>query len=188
MGSEMCIRDSSALFGGLTSWMLTAASIDDAARANAWLAGSLGGRGWSEVAAVSVAAFAALAPLVILSSRLPALELGSSISTSLGYRVPSSVAMLLLIAVVLTSVPVAAAGPIGFIALVAPHLARLACRTPRPPLVASGVAGAALLLASDLVARLALAPLLLPTGAVTAVIGAPFLIWLLVRSRKDSTQ
>ncbi len=178
----------SALFGGLTSWMLTAASIDDAARANAWLAGSLGGRGWAEVAAVTVAAVAALVPLVVLSSRLPALELGSSLATSLGYRVPASVAMLLLLAVVLTSVPVAAAGPIGFIALVAPHLARLACRTPRPPLVASAVAGAALLLASDLVARLALAPLLLPTGAVTAVVGAPFLIWLLVRSRRDLTQ
>lgn len=178
----------SALFGGLTSWMLTAASIDDAARANAWLAGSLGGRGWSEVAAVTVAAVTALAPLIVLSSRLPALELGPSIATSLGYRVPQSVGLLLLIAVVLTSVPVAAAGPIGFIALVAPHLARLACRSPRPPLVASGIAGAALLLASDLVARFALAPLLLPTGAVTAVIGAPFLIWLLVRSRKDPTQ
>lgn len=175
----------SALFGGLTSWMLTAAGIDEAARANAWLAGSLGGRGWSEVAVVTVAAAVALVPLVVLATRLPALELGPAVATSLGHRVPRSVGVLLLLAVVLTAVPVSAAGPIGFVALVAPHFARLACGAARPPLVASALAGAALLLGSDLVARLALAPLLLPTGAVTAVVGAPFLIWLLVRSRKD---
>lgn len=175
----------SAFFGGLTSWLLTTAGIDDAERANAWLVGSLGGRGWAEVAIVAVFAAVVLLPLAPLAARMPALELGASLATSLGHRVTRSVALLLLAAVALTAVSVAAVGPIGFVALVAPHLARLATGAPRAPLVASGLAGAALLLASDLVARLALAPLLLPTGAVTAIVGAPFLIWLLVRSRKD---
>lgn len=178
----------SAFFGGLTSWLLTSADIDDVERANAWLVGSLGGRGWAEAGIVAVAVLVAILPLAPLAARLPALELGTSVAASLGHRVPRSIALLLLVAVILTAVPVAAAGPIGFIALVAPHLARLACGAPRPPLIASALAGAALVLASDLLARLALAPFLLPTGAVTAIVGAPFLIWLLVRSRKDHLQ
>ena len=175
----------SAFFGGLTSWMLIAASIDDAERATAWLTGSLGGRSWPEVTTVGIALALSVIVLVPLAARLPTLELGSDVAGSLGVRVPATTIALLAAAVVLAAVPASAVGPIGFVALVAPHLARLACATPRPPLVASALIGALLLLASDLVARVAFAPILLPTGAVTALVGAPFLVWLLVRSRKD---
>ena len=176
----------SAFFGGLTSWMLIEASIDDAAKANAWLTGSLGGRGWDEVVTVGVTLLLMCVVLFPLSARLPTIELRPSLARSLGVHVPRVTTGLLAVAVVLAAIASSAVGPISFVALVAPHLARLACATPRPPLAASAVIGAALVLASDVVARVAFAPLLLPTGAVTALVGAPFLIWLLVRSRKDA--
>jgi iron complex transport system permease protein len=175
----------SAFFGGLTSWMLIIASIDTAARANVWLTGTLTGRSWFEVATVAAPVVLVGLLLVPLATRLPTIELGSDMASSLGVRVTRSTAGLLSLAVILAAVCASAVGPIGFIALVAPHLARLACNAPRPPLAATALIGAALLLASDLVARTAVAPILLPTGAVTALVGAPFLVWLLVRSRKD---
>jgi iron complex transport system permease protein len=175
----------SAFFGGLTSWMLIIASIDTAARANVWLTGTLTGRSWFEVATVATPVVLVGLVLVPFATRLPTIELGSDMASSLGVRVTRSTAGLLSLAVILAAVCASAVGPIGFIALVAPHLARLACNAPRPPLAATALIGAALLLASDLVARTAVAPILLPTGAVTALVGAPFLVWLLVRSRKD---
>jgi iron complex transport system permease protein len=175
----------SAFFGGLTSWMLVVASIDDAARANAWLTGSVGGGSWPEVATVGLATVVVVLVLIPVSSRLPALELGSDAARSLGVRVRLSTGLLLAGAVVLAAVSASAVGPIGFVALVAPHLARLATAAPRAPLAASAIIGAFILLASDLVARTVVAPILLPTGALTALVGAPFLVWLLVRSRKD---
>jgi iron complex transport system permease protein len=174
----------SAFFGGLTSWLLIMASIDDLARANAWLSGSLNERGATEASVLAVTLALTAVVLVPLASRLPALELGRDVAAALGHRPTRVEAGLLLAAVALTSATVAMVGPIGFVALVAPHLARLASGAPRPPLVASALVGAAVVTASDLVARVAFAPLLLPTGAVTAAVGAPFLIWLLVLARK----
>ncbi|MEJ5912883.1 FecCD family ABC transporter permease [Pseudokineococcus sp. 1T1Z-3] len=173
-----------ALMGGLTSWMLVAADLEDAERASAWLAGSLGGRGWAEVltAGVTLALVAPWLPLV--ATRLLALELGAATASSLGQDVRRSAAGVVLAAVALASVAAAVAGPIAFVALVAPHLARMACRAPRPPLAVTALTGAVLLLLSDLAARTVAAPVLLPTGLVTALVGAPFLVWLLVRSRR----
>lgn len=177
----------SAFFGGLTSWLLIVASIDDLARANAWLTGSLNERGAAEALVLAVTLMLTTVVLVPLAARLPGLELGRDVAAALGHRPGRSAAGLLLCAVALTSTTVAMVGPIGFVALVAPHLARMASGAPRPPLVASALVGAAVVTASDLVARVAFAPLLLPTGAVTAAVGAPFLIWLLVLARKGST-
>ena len=177
----------SAFFGGLTSWMLVIANIDDAAQANAWLTGSLGGRSWPEVTAVALVTAVVVVALIPLASALPSLELGVDVARALGVRVGLTTTALLAGAVVLAAITASAVGPIGFVALVAPHLARLATAAPRAPLGVSAVIGAFVVLASDLVARTVAAPILLPTGAVTAVVGAPFLVWLLVRSRKDLT-
>lgn len=176
----------SALFSGLTSWMLITASIDEAARANMWLAGSLNGRGPVEVVLAALTLLTVAAVLVPLSTRIPGLHLGADLASALGQDVRRSRGGLLLISVVLASVASAVAGPIGFVALVAPHIAHRAARAPRPPLAASALIGAAIVVGSDLLARTLAAPILLPTGAITAVVGAPFLIWLLVRQGKDT--
>jgi iron complex transport system permease protein len=176
----------SAFFGGLVSWMMIAASIDDAARANVWLTGSLNNRSWPELTAAGVVTVFGLIALVPLAPRLATLSLGPETARSLGLRPLPVVTGLLLISVVLVSVATAVAGPVAFVALVAPHLARMASRSPTPPLVASATIGALVVVASDLAARTVLAPIILPVGAVTAAVGAPFLLWLLVRGRKAS--
>ena len=90
-------------------------------------------------------------------------------------------------AIALAAVATASAGPIAFVALVAPQIALRLARTPGPPLAASAAAGALLVIASDLVARNGLRVMgwsssELPVGAVTAMVGAPMLLWLLQRS------
>ncbi|MGY4857865.1 FecCD family ABC transporter permease [Cryobacterium sp. AP23] len=176
----------SAFFGGLVSWMMIAASIDDAARANVWLTGSLNNRSWPELAAAGTVTVLGLVALVPLAPRLATLSLGPETARSLGLRPLPVVTGLLLISVVMVSAATAVAGPVAFVALVAPHLARMASRSPTSPLLASAVIGALLVVAGDLVARTLLAPIILPVGAVTAAVGAPFLLWLLVRGRKAS--
>ena len=86
----------------------------------------------------------------------------------------------------LAAFAVAAAGPIQFVALVVPQIAVRLAGGSRPPLVASALLGALLLVASDLVARTVL-PETFPVGVITAVVGAPYLLWLLVRGRRRST-
>jgi iron complex transport system permease protein len=176
----------SAFFGGLVSWMMIAASIDDAARANVWLTGSLNNRSWPELTAAGLVTLAGLIALVPLTPRLSTLSLGPETARSLGLRPLPVVTALLVISVVMVSAATAVAGPVAFVALVAPHLARMASRSPTPPLLASATIGALVVVASDLVARTALSPIILPVGAVTAAVGAPFLLWLLVRGRKAS--
>jgi iron complex transport system permease protein len=94
---------------------------------------------------------------------------------------------LMLVAVGLASVAAAAAGPIAFVALVAPQLAQRLSGTARPPIVGSLAVGAALTVTADVVARTALGGTELPVGIVTAVLGAPYLLHLLVRQRKART-
>ena len=176
----------SAAFGGLVSWMLIAASVEEASRATVWLTGSLNGRSWTELWAVASVLAAVLPVLVPLSTRLAAIDLGSDVARGLGVGGVRVQAALLAVAVVLASITAAAAGPIGFVALVGPHLARLACAAPRPPLAASAATGALLVVVCDLVARTAVPLVQLPVGAVTALVGAPFLLWLLIRRRKET--
>ncbi len=92
----------------------------------------------------------------------------------------------LVAAVGLTSVAVAAVGPMEFVALVVPQVALRLTGGARPPLLASMVAGAVLVVGADLLTR-AVLPFALPAGIVTAAIGAPYLIWLLVRTNRRRT-
>jgi iron complex transport system permease protein len=90
-------------------------------------------------------------------------------------------------AVLLTAMAVSAAGPVEFVAFVAPQVARRIAGTARPPLLASALVGATLVVLADVVARVAF-PGELPVGVLTAIIGAPYLIWLLTRrNRKEGT-
>lgn len=174
----------SAFLSGIVSWLMVVATIDDAARANIWLTGTLNGRSWPEVWSATAALAVIAVPLVVLAPRLLTLRLGTDVARGLGLATGPTQAMLLMAAVVLAGATTAVAGPIGFVALVVPHLARLATGSAGPPLAASAVIGALLLVCADLFARTAFAPIQIPTGAVTAFVGAPFLIWLLIRNRQ----
>ncbi|MET9760453.1 iron ABC transporter permease [Streptomyces sp. NPDC006372] len=171
----------SAVMEAITTWLLVTADIRDVARAQAWLVGSLDDRSWDEV---RIAIWGTLVLLVVVACaafQFRPMHLGDDVAAGLGVRYTRVRAVLLLCAVLLAGVAVSAAGPVPFVALVAPQVAMRLARCPTPPMVASGVMGALLLIGADLIARTAL-PISLPVGVVTAVIGGPFLVYLLVRA------
>ncbi|MFJ6852740.1 FecCD family ABC transporter permease [Streptomyces sp. NPDC091271] len=170
-----------AMMEAVTTWLLTAADIRDVARAQAWLVGSLDNRSWDEVRVVFWCTLVLMAVVAAAAFQFKPLHLGDEVAAGLGVRFSRVRAVLLLCAVLLAAAAVSAAGPVPFVALVAPQVAMRLVRCPTPPLVASGLVGALLLIGADLIARSAL-PVTLPVGVVTAAIGGPFLVYLLVRA------
>lgn len=167
-----------------TSYLLTRAEIFEAQRAVVWLTGSLNARSWDHVRPLA-AALAVLVPLTLALGRsLRLLELGDDTAKGLGVRVEGSRAALILAGVALAATATAAAGPVAFVALVAPQVARRFVPGAGTALVPAALTGAALVLLSDLLARRAFAPNELPVGVVTGIIGAPYLLWLLARANR----
>jgi len=173
-----------ATLGGLTSWLIARAQITDAAAASQWLVGSLSGVSWSSVWP-ALLVLAVVAPLAATQTRaLSVSQLGDDLSTGLGVAVQRHRLLVLGCAVLLTAAAVSAAGPLEFVAFVAPQLARRVTGTGRPPLAASATLGALVVVAADLVTR-TLLPDEVPVGILTAIVGAPYLIWLLIRHRRE---
>jgi iron complex transport system permease protein len=149
-----------------------------------WMMGSLGSAQWHDV--VRLAAMLAVAgPALLFWGRdLDALALGHDAAASLGVAPESASRRLYLAASLLAAATVAAAGLVGFVGLLVPHVARaLVGARHRAALAVSAIAGSALVVASDLAARTVRAPAELPLGAVTAVVGVPFFLSLLRRMR-----
>ncbi|MBE1587123.1 FecCD family ABC transporter permease [Nonomuraea angiospora] len=173
-----------AVFTNIKFWLLTVGDVNDTGRAMVWISGSLNGRGWEHVLPTALA-LAVLVPLTLLGTRsLDALRFGDDTVTALGVRTNLARALMILAAVLLAAVATASAGPIAFVALASPQIALRLTRSAQPPLLCSAVVGAVLTTAADLIARTAFSPLELPVGIVTAVLGAPYLIHLIWRSRK----
>ncbi len=168
----------------LTFYLLTRAEIYEVQRALVWLTGSLNGRGWEHVRPVGVA-LVALFPLTLaLGRRLRLLEMGDEVARGLGVRVEAARGGLILAGVALAAVATASAGPVAFVALVAPQIARLLVAAGGATLLPAALVGAAITLIADLVGRRLFAPVELPVGVITAVVGAPYLLWLLARANR----
>ncbi len=173
-----------AILTAVIHYLLTMAKLEDATRAVVWMTGSLDGRDWAEFRPL-LNVCAVLIPLVLALGRpLRMLEMGDDAAYALGVRVERTRIVLMASAVVLVSVAAAAAGPITFVALSAPQLARRLTRSPGPGLGASALMGAALLLVADWTASNAFGERELPVGVVTGVVGGVYLLWLLVTERK----
>ena len=131
-----------ALAAAVVAMLLVQTDLARAADAVTWLTGTLDGRTWRDVGPLwgAIATAGCLITLVAFDFRVT--HLGSDIARALGVRVAATSVLLWCAAVVLTAAAVAAAGPIGFVALAAPQLARLLYRVPTPPLVGSAVMGA----------------------------------------------
>lgn len=169
----------SAMLVAVRDYLLTRADLTDAMGAQIWMIGSLNARGWPEVVAVGVS-LALLGPVLLyLGARLRFMELGDDTARALGVDTRAVQVGALAAASALTGAAIAVSGPIGFVALAAPQLARRLTRTGGTTFVGAALMGAALLAVADLVALRALAPTQLPVGVVTAVIGGSYLIWLL---------
>lgn len=163
-------------------YLITRASLSDAYTAQRWQLGSLNATDWTQLRTLAVV-LVVLVPVVIALARpLRAMEVGDDASRALGIPVERSRLLVALVGVILAAVATATAGPIAFVALTAPQIARRLTGAAGPGLAVSAVTGAVILIASDLVAQ-RLLPTDLPVGLVTGLVGGTYLAWLLTRRR-----
>jgi iron complex transport system permease protein len=169
----------SAMLASLNTWMLLQVELETAMFASAWGHGSLNGVTADALGGVLLCALpVALAAFALVPS-LRQLELGDDLATATGVRPHLVRSVALLIGVVLVAAATAIAGPIAFVALAAPQIARRLARSPSLSLTLSGLVGALVLLASDAVAQHVL-PVTLPVGVVTVSVGGSYLIVMIV--------
>jgi iron complex transport system permease protein len=169
----------SFLLISVIDYLLARARIEEAQEATRWLLGSLNGRNWDDVVPLAISLMVFL-PFAIPAGRaLRALELGDDAAYALGLRVERSRLALVALAVGLVSVTTVAVGPIGFIALTAPQIARRITRTAGLPLVCSALMGAVLVLSADIAAQRLVPDRELPVGVMSGLFGGLYLAWLL---------
>lgn len=170
--------------GALTNLMITFGNINNVSQALVWLTGSVYGRSWEQL--LTLLPWLAIFGLValVMARELNVLSLGDDVARGLGNRIEWQRGILLLTSVALASASVATAGSIGFVGLMAPHLSRkLVGGTQEGQLPTAAMIGGMLVVIADLLGRMLLAPTELPCGLITAAIGAPFFIYLLIRKR-----
>ena len=149
-----------------------------------WLMGDLGVAGYTPILAALPLALTAFAAFAWLPRALNLLSLDTDAAASRGVNVVRVQQVAFFSASLATGAAVSLGGPIGFIGIIVPHLVRLMVGSDhRIVLPASALFGAAFLIFCDVVARMVMAPVELPVGIVTALIGGPFFLWLLVRQR-----
>lgn len=170
----------SAVLQAVNSLLVVRASLTSAQTAAQWLAGSLNARGWVEVGLVGVSV-AILLPLALWMSRaLGAMVMGDDLATGLGVKVERTRLCMIVIGIALVSIATAATGPIAFVALAAPQIARKLTRGSGIGIGAAALMGAVIVLVGDVVAQRIFAPTQLPVGVVTGSLGGVYLMWLLV--------
>ncbi|WP_211315560.1 FecCD family ABC transporter permease [Rathayibacter caricis] len=173
-----------AMLDSVTAYILSRAAAFDFQEASRWLTGSLNGARWEEVVPVLVAVVV-LTPVLLLSSRdLAGTQLGDDTASALGIRVNRTRLVVIVAAVGLIAFATAAAGPIAFVAFLSGPIAARLIGPGASLLVPSALVGALLVLVADLVGQYALG-LRYPVGVVTGVLGAPYLIYLIIRSNRS---
>jgi iron complex transport system permease protein len=151
-----------------------------------WLMGSLSGRGWSALGSAAPLILFGGVMLWLQSRSLDALSFGDETASSLGLSLARLRGLVVLSAGIATAAAVSAGGIIGFIGLIAPHMARSLVGARHAVVIPmSGLLGALLLLIADDLARIIVSPAELPVGIVTALLGSPFFL-IVLRSRKRS--
>lgn len=165
----------------VTTLFLTKGDYLVAQQAQIWMTGSLNGRGWNEVAPIG-RTLLVLLPAVLWAARAQrTVSMDDDTATALGVRLGRVRLGLVALGVILASVATGTAGPVDFVALLAPQVARRMTRTAQIPLLCSALLGAVIVVFGDLLARKLFSPTELPVGVLTAAVGAPYLIWLIVR-------
>lgn len=174
----------SAVLGATNTWLLITASLESAMTAALWGAGSLNGITWAKGSPAAAFVIVAMLLALTLGKRMQLLEMGDDAACALGVPPERTRLTLMVLGVILTAAVTAAAGPISFIALAAPQLARRLAGKSSVTLIASALMGALLFITADFVAQRLFAPNQLPVGIVTVCIGGVYLIWLLIRESR----
>lgn len=151
-----------------------------------WTMGGISASGWAQLVAVAPLIGLGLVLALMLANDLNAFLLGEEQAASLGVAVERRKFFLLIVGALLTGAAVALSGLVGFVGLIVPHIVRLILGPEhRRLLAASALSGAIFLVLADLLARILIPPSEIPLGVVTALIGAPFFIYLLRKSKRD---
>lgn len=173
-----------AMLTSVVSYVMTLSEVYQARDALAWLTGSLNARTWDTFRPLALA-LAVLAPLALLATRwLAVLRAGDDVARALGVRVERSRLALLVIGAALVAVATAAVGPVAFVAFTAGPIARRLVVDGEAAVLPAAFVGALVMTVSDLIGQHAVPSVDFPVGVVTAVVGAPYLLWLLAASNR----
>ena len=164
----------SSMLVSVNRWLLVRVDDDEGLGALKAITGTLGAARWPVVAPTCLAIGVTVALILLASRHLQVLSLGEQVATILGSPTRRVSAVLILLGTVLVAVVTMAAGPIGFVALVAPHLARLLTGSPQSPLIVSGLTGSLLMVGADLLSQLVLESM--PVSVVTNAVGGLYLM------------
>ena len=164
----------SSMLVSVNRWLLVRVDDDEGLGALKAITGTLGAARWPVVAPTCLAIGVTVALILLASRHLQVLALGEQVATILGSPTRRVSAVLILLGTVLVAVVTMAAGPIGFVALVAPHLARLLTGSPQSPLLVSGLTGSLLMVGADLLSQLVLESM--PVSVVTNAVGGLYLM------------
>lgn len=170
----------SAMLASVNTWIILNADLYIALAAGAWGSGSLNAVGWEQAGPATIVIIVLGVLAALLARGMHALEVGDDAAIALGVRGGRVRLGLVAVGVGFTATATAAAGPIAFVSLAAPQLARRLTRSAGVTLAASAAMGSFLLVASDLVAQRLFAPAQLPVGVITVCLGGGYLIWLLI--------
>ncbi|MFN3600941.1 MAG: FecCD family ABC transporter permease [Dietzia sp.] len=168
-----------AMLASVNTWMLLQIELETAMFATAWGTGTLNGVTAAPLIGALLCALPFVVAAILLVPSLGQLGLGDDMAASTGARPSAIRAAALLTGVVLVAAATTVAGPVAFVALAAPQIARLVARTPHLSLVLSGVFGGVVLLGADLVAQHVL-PTGLPVGVVTVSVGGAYLVLMII--------
>jgi iron complex transport system permease protein len=174
-----------AIANSAISLLITFGDIYNVSDALVWLTGSVYGRTWEQVFSLFTWLIIFIPMALTLARHLNALNLGDDIAKGLGTRVEWQRGLLVLVATALVGASVATAGNIKFVGLIAPHIGRQLVGTNHEALIpTSALLGGMIVVVSDLLGRTVFAPLEIPCGVITAAVGAPYFLYLLIRNRK----
>ena len=173
-----------AMLGSVTTYLLTHTDLWRAQLAAIWGVGSINGMDWDEARPIALLVALCLPTVLLLGRRLSALDLGDDAAAGLGVRVELVRLSLVLFGVALVAVPSVLAGPIQFVALASLHIARALTRGTGALILPSALVGAFLLIGCDVIAQHVFAPMILPVGLVTIVLGGAYLCWLIARQAR----
>jgi len=174
----------SATLSAFNQWLSLTVSLETALTAALWNAGSLNGMTWSRIMPISLLIILLLISAGFVNSRMKLLEMGDDSAASLGVSVNKTRLLIMLIGVSLTAVTTAITGPISFISLAAPQIARQFSESKQTSLFTSACAGALLLVSADFIAQHGWENSTLPVGLVTISLGGIYLIYLIIREGK----
>lgn len=176
----------SALMQAFTTFLMVTGPIYQASQANIWITGSVYGSNWTNVAILVPGAVILIILAILATRQLNVQELGDDVATGLGDNVQKHRFLLLMLSTALIGISVAFAGTIGFVGLMAPHMARRLVGSSFEALIpTSAFIGGILVMLADLIGRTVFSPLEVPAGVFTAGIGAPYFIYLLFKTRNS---